>query len=212
MENIVWDTTPSTRVTKKEQFTTAVVTMSALAGKGAGRKFTFNKAAQELLNVEGEDRVSFGFTPDGYHIYIRKASGETGFQLTKTCSFSDKKTFEFISKRLELDNNVENHFDIVNAPMEGNIFELILRTPMTEMVEGFANATEVVEFKSMDLGTITCPEDSGDEVPNCPQPEPTIEEERVSIADLADEDVEETAETLDLSTHIESEEETDEWA
>lgn len=201
---LVWDTIPSQRTTKKEQFTTPVVTIAALVKEGVGRKFTFNKASQELLNIEGESRVSFGFTPDGHHIYIRKASGTAGFQLTKTCTFSDKKTFEFISKNLELDNSVENHFDIVPAPMEGNVYELILRTPMTEMAEGFSKSADIIEFAKTELGEIT------EEVTHTP-----------FAGGIIDETVEETTETLDLTEHVAkdeasaitaSTEETDEWS
>ena len=112
MEDFTWDAVPSQRQRKTEKFAYAVMTMSALAKPGAGRKFTFNKASQELLNIQGEDKVSFGFNADRTVVAIRKAEGDTGFKLTKTCTFSDKKTFEFISKTLELSNDVENEFSI----------------------------------------------------------------------------------------------------
>ena len=112
MEDFTWDAVPSQRQRKTEKFAYAVMTMSALAKPGAGRKFSFNKAAQELMSIEGEDRISFGFNADRTVVAIRKAEGDTGFKLTKTCTFSDKKTFEFISKTLELSNDVENEFKI----------------------------------------------------------------------------------------------------
>ena len=112
MENFTWDAVPSQRQRKTEKFAYAVMTMSALAKPGAGRKFSFNNAAQELMSIEGEDRVSFGFNADRTIVAVRKAEGDTGFKLTKTCTFSDKKTFEFISKTLELSNDVENEFSI----------------------------------------------------------------------------------------------------
>lgn len=112
MEDFTWDAVPSQRQRKTEKYDYPVMTMAALAKPGAGRKFSFNKAAQELLNVEGEDRVSFGFSNDRTIVAIRKAEGDTGFKLTKTCTFSDKKIFEFISKTLELSNDVENEFKI----------------------------------------------------------------------------------------------------
>lgn len=112
MENFTWDAVPSQRQRKTEKYDYPVMTMAALAKPGAGRKFTFNKAAQDLLDIQGEDRVSFGFSADRTIVAIRKAEGDTGFKLTKTCTFSDKKIFEFISKTLELSNDVENEFKI----------------------------------------------------------------------------------------------------
>ena len=112
MEDFTWDAVPSQRQRKTEKYDYPVMTMAALAKPGAGRKFSFNKAAQELLNIEGEDKVSFGFNNDRTIVAIRKAEGDTGFKLTKTCTFSDKKIFEFISKTLELSNDVENEFKI----------------------------------------------------------------------------------------------------
>ncbi len=112
MENFTWDAVPSQRQRKTEKYDYPVLTMAALSKPGAGRKFTFNKAAQNLLDIQGEDRVSFGFNADRTIVAIRKAEGDAGFKLTKTCTFSDKKIFEFISKTLELSNDVENEFKI----------------------------------------------------------------------------------------------------
>jgi hypothetical protein len=114
MEDFTWDAVPSQRQRKTEKYDYAVMTMAALAKSGAGRKFSFNKAAQELLNLQGEDRISFGFNADRTVIAIRKAEEDTGFKLTKTCTFSDKKIFEFISKTLELSNDLENEFKILD--------------------------------------------------------------------------------------------------
>ena len=112
MENFTWDAVPSQRQRKTEKYNYPVVTMAALSKPGAGRKFTFNKSAQELLNIQGEDRVSFGFNADRTIVAIRKSEKDTGFKLTKTCTFSDKKMFEFISKTLGLSNDLENEFKI----------------------------------------------------------------------------------------------------
>lgn len=112
MEDFTWDAVPSQRQRKTEKYDYPVMTMAALTKPGAGRKFTFNKASQEVLNIQGEDRVSFGFSSDRTIVAIRKAEKDAGFKLTKTCTFSDKKIFEFISKTLELSNDVENEFKI----------------------------------------------------------------------------------------------------
>lgn len=112
MEDFTWDAVPSQRQRKTEKYNYPVMTMAALTKPGAGRKFSFNKAAQDFMSIEGEDRISFGFSPDRSIVALRKAEGDAGFKLTKTCTFSDKKTFEFISKTLELSNEIENDFKI----------------------------------------------------------------------------------------------------
>ena len=78
MENLIWDGVPVQRQRRGEKFNFAVVTMSAVDKPGAGRKFSFNKAAQDVLGIQGEDRVSFGFSTDRTIIAIRKAAGDAG--------------------------------------------------------------------------------------------------------------------------------------
>ena len=177
MQSIVWGAIPTTRNRKEEMFNGPVVTMSALKGLGAGRKFSFNKAAQEILGIQGEDAVMFGFDTNSLAIFITKSGLTEGiFKLTKTCTFSDKKTFEFIAKRLELDTEVENHFDLTLGTTQGTC-EMILRTPMTVGMENLANGKEVTSFQSMDLGEIT------------------LEDNIVPISEIIGEDVKETEET-----------------
>jgi hypothetical protein len=89
--------------------------MSAIDKPGAGRKFTFNKAAQDVLGINGEDRVSFGFSTDRTIIAVRKAAGDAGLKLTKTCTLSDKRTYDFIAKILDLDITQETDLEIVAA-------------------------------------------------------------------------------------------------
>lgn len=159
MEGIIWGNVPAQRKRKEEKYNFAVVTMSAIDKPGAGRKFSFNKASQDLLGIQGEDRISFGFTPDGKHIYLRKADGEAGFQLTKTCTISDKRTYEFISKRLGLDNSVENEFVVLSVAdtMGAGICEMEVLT-----------ATEAVEFSNTQLGEISDVEDLSADVSSVP--------------------------------------------
>lgn len=148
MENVVWDAVPVQRTRKQEKYSTPVVTMSAIDKPGAGRKFSFNKAAQDALGVAGEDRVTFGFQADGNKIFIRKESNpEAGFQLTKTCSLSDKKTYEFIVKRWNLNSEVETELDLV---MSNNFGELFIKNTsdnvpvVTEEVEETITIEETV--------------------------------------------------------------------
>lgn len=144
MQDLIWDAVPAQRKRKEEKYNFAAVTMSAIDKPGAGRKFSFNKAAQESLGIQGEDRVSFGFTADGQHIFIRKASGDAGFQLTKTCTLSDKRTYEFIAKRLKLDTTVESEFTLVAADNIGaGVFEMSIMT------------TPVINFEVRDLGEVS---------------------------------------------------------
>jgi hypothetical protein len=129
MENVVWGLVPAQRTRKQEKFNGPVVTMSAIDKPGAGRKFSFNKAAQELLGIVGEDRVSFGFIPaeKSFGIFVRKVTDDSGFLLTKTCTFSDKKTYEFIAKRLDLNTEVETNFDVAMVAGQ-NYAQLTLKT------------------------------------------------------------------------------------
>ncbi len=159
MEDFTWDAVPSQRQRKTEKYDYPVMTMAALAKPGAGRKFSFNKAAQELLNVKGEDRISFGFSNDRTIVAIRKAEGDTGFKLTKTCTFSDKKIFEFISKTLELSNDVENEFkildrdgyyklELISENVSNNEIEEVLETEEIEapVVENTVEKTTSIEL------------------------------------------------------------------
>ena len=167
MEEFTWDAVPSQRQRKTEKYDYPVMTMAALAKPGAGRKFSFNKAAQELLNIEGEDKVSFGFNNDRTIVAIRKAEKDSGFKLTKTCTFSDKKIFEFISKTLELSNDVENEFKILDTngyyklelmsnAISHDQLEEAIESKETEIVAdtiGNVNYPEVEETTSIELDT-----------------------------------------------------------
>ena len=158
MQDLIWDAVPAQRKRKEESFSAPTMTLSAIAKVGAGRKFSFNKAAQVALGIDGGDRVSFGFAPDGSSIFIRKVTLETeGFALTQSCTISDKKTYEFIAKRLELNTEVENHFDIM--PLEG-YSELVLRTAVAE---------EVIEFNTMNVGEVSDEEDMDADLSTIPE-------------------------------------------
>ncbi len=154
MEDFTWDAVPSQRQRKTEKYDYPVMTMAALAKPGAGRKFSFNKAAQELLNVKGEDRISFGFSNDRTIVAIRKAEGDTGFKLTKTCTFSDKKIFEFISKTLELSNDVENEFKILDRDGYYKL-ELMSNDISNDEIEEVIEATQLSVPKATIVETMT---------------------------------------------------------
>jgi hypothetical protein len=115
METLTWGT-PSLRTKKVEKYTTPVVTMTALTKKGAGRKFTFNKAAQKALNLEGGvTNLAFGFGETTNHIVIAAFESPEAhtFMINKSYGMSDKKTFDYIVKRLNLNTDVENELHFV---------------------------------------------------------------------------------------------------
>ena len=73
---INWGIPNAGRTKKEEQFNTPVVTMSAIIKDGAGRKFSFNKAAAEALGLVKPDEnnasyVSFGF--NGNDLYCKSS-------------------------------------------------------------------------------------------------------------------------------------------
>lgn len=115
--------TPVLRQKKVERFDTPVVTMSALAGKGSGRKFMFNKAAQDALGLVKFDEeagdvsyVSFGRNTVTNEIFVIASTTETEgmkmFKTNKSFAFSDKKTYEFLTRTLGLSNVAENHLKL----------------------------------------------------------------------------------------------------
>lgn len=163
MEDLVWDNVPAQRKRKTEKYNFPVVTMSAIEKVGAGRKFTFNKAAQELLEIEGEDRVSFGFSTDRKIIAVRKASGDNGIQLTKTCTISDKKTYDFIVKLLDLNTSVENDFS-VDTHNGLNVLNLLNRTTGTQ-------EEETIQFEVTNVGEVSEEEDLSADVSSVPTAE-----------------------------------------
>ena len=184
MEGLIWDEVPAQRKRKEEQFAFPVVTLSAIAKLGAGRKFSFNAAAQKELDVTGGDRVSFGFSTDKKLAAVRKATGDQGFALTQTCTISDKKTYEFMVKMFSLDTAIENHFEIslVNG--------LHTLSPVLS-----ANTEEVVfEINTVDVGEISDEEDFSADLRGIPTTESLgIEaadevEEMVVSATIEDED------------------------
>lgn len=143
MENFVWDAVPAQRPQKVEKYNYPVVTMGIVI-KGGARKFSFNKASQELLDIKGEGRVSFGFNTEAKIVAVRKAEGEAGLRLTKTCTTSDKRTYEFMSKLLELSNDVENEFKI-NSEIP-NVYTLVRILEETSVEEAYSNE-EAEEMK-----------------------------------------------------------------
>lgn len=162
MEDLVWDSVPAQRKRKTEKYNFPVVTMSAIEKVGAGRKFTFNKAAQELLEIEGEDRISFGFSTDRKIIAVRKASGDNGIQLTKTCTISDKKTYDFIVKLLDLNTSVENDFSI-DTHNGLNVLNILNHANVAQ--------EETIQFEVTNVGEVSEEEDFSADTSSVPTAE-----------------------------------------
>jgi hypothetical protein len=190
MEGLIWDEVPAQRKRKEEQFAFPVVTLSAIAKLGAGRKFSFNAAAQKELDVTGGDRISFGFSTDKKLAAVRKATGDQGFALTQTCTISDKRTYEYMVKMFGLDTAIENHFEIslVNG--------LHTLSPVLS-----ANTEEVVfEINTVDVGEISDEEDFSADLRGIPTAESlgiaAAEEVEEMVAPAPSEDEDSTEESV----------------
>lgn len=129
MSNLDWGV-PTQRKRKTEKFDTPVITMARLEKTGAGRKFSFNKAAQEAFGIDSEveQTVMVGFEKgEGKNgIFVKVVNGENdlGYKLTKSATFSNKKVFEFITNLRDLINDVENELHLVESEEVAEAFEV----------------------------------------------------------------------------------------
>jgi len=138
MENVNWGVPTRNRNKKTEKYDTPVLTMVALEEKGKKRKFCLNKALVEALNiVGGETKVNFGFGPEG--IYL--GTFDEGLLVKKNNSFSDRKTYDYMTKVLNLDTNVENELHFTSLD---NGF-LISKYPSNEIEDAEITVLEVSE-------------------------------------------------------------------
>jgi hypothetical protein len=155
MDNLQWGV-PQQRTKKVEKFNTSVITMSSLAKKGAGRKFSFNKAAIEALGLEGgESYITFGFDPkNGIVVLASKDETPSALKITKSFSVSNKKTFEYIAKTKELDTEVENYLHLVTV--EGQPY---MEVSMIEVGDGSEPSATTEEEETVEA----IPEDSTSE-------------------------------------------------
>lgn len=115
MSEVNWGL-PIQRTAKVEKFDTPVLIMSALSEKGSGRKFSFNKAAQELLGlIGGESHVKIGFGDGNIYVQGLTAEGDNTFSMTKKCTFSNKRVYEYIVKTSNLTTTEENYLHLVKV-------------------------------------------------------------------------------------------------
>jgi hypothetical protein len=121
---------PSQRKVKQEAYPdNAIITMGVDGGKGKSRQLTFNKRASELLSINDKSRIAFAFSPEGgVAIANTDQNGidpSAGIRVTKSKprKVSDKKTYDYIKKILDLDTSVETLFE-VQLSEDGDGFEM----------------------------------------------------------------------------------------
>jgi len=124
MEDVKWGVPSQAKAKKVEKYDTPVVTMAALNKKGANRKLSFNKAAREALNlVGGETNIAFGFNGENsICISTFKKPDAYTFVINKGFGLRDKRTFEYISKILELDSKLENELHFHKEESEDQVY------------------------------------------------------------------------------------------
>lgn len=200
MEGLIWDEVPAQRKRKQEQFAFPVITLSAITKLGAGRKFSFNAAAQKHLDITGGERISFGFSTDKKLAAVRKATGEQGFPLTQACTISDKKTYEFMVKIFGLNTAVENHFEITEVNGLNTLSPVLEYGTVKEEEE-----TPVFEINTTHVGEISDEEDLGPDLRGIPTTESfgiaaATEEEEVEeavvVSSFDEEDEDSTEESV----------------
>jgi|688.fasta_scaffold03908_19 hypothetical protein len=199
MEGLIWDEVPAQRKRKQEQFAFPVITLSAITKLGAGRKFSFNAAAQKHLDITGGERISFGFSTDKKLAAVRKATGEQGFPLTQACTISDKKTYEFMVKIFGLNTAVENHFEITEVNGLNTLSPVLAYGTVKE------EETPVFEINTTHVGEISDEEDLGPDLRGIPTTESfgiaaATEEEEVEeavvVSSFDEEDEDSTEESV----------------
>jgi hypothetical protein len=160
-------------------------------------------AQKTIKEAQSSLESSFGFSTDRKIISIRKATEDSGIQLTKTCTISDKKTYDFIVKLLNLNTSVENDFsiDAHNGLFVLNILNHTTAPQEEEVIEfQVTNVGEISEEQdlSADVSSVPTAESFGveaaveEEVEDAVMPEPTYEdatEERDDQEDNTEEDV-----------------------
>lgn len=110
--------------TKVEKYPNTAVATLAIAEKGKGRKIYFNEKAATLLGLPEEDAtVAFSFDNG---IWITNGNNpnipeEVKLHISKSIPrrLSDKKTFDYIIKTNDLNDQMENEFQLVERVIDG---------------------------------------------------------------------------------------------
>ena len=108
--------------------TIPVLTMELVKGDGYNRRFSLNKRALEVMNINpGESQIIFAFDDTENKAYLANYSSEDSLLVGKNQAFSNKKYYEYISKTKQLDTSVDNYFELTNPKQVGEIevYELV---------------------------------------------------------------------------------------
>lgn len=132
---------PLERGASKEKYEFPVLTMEAWRGKGTAKRFALNKAASELLVGES---ASVGFVFQEEAIYLANTTdtnAKESYEVTKGTprTFSNAKIYDYIVKTLELDNSVDNEFNLeqLNDTLYNNypVLSVSLLSHETQVIE-----------------------------------------------------------------------------
>lgn len=135
---------PNQRKTKEEKYPdTPVLTLDIEGDKGTSRKIFLNESACKLLNL-ADDKAQIAFSFEN-GIFIANAGqsqipDEYAINVTKNAPrrVSDKKTYEYIAKVLDLDTSIENEFKLSTVEIKDGapvVFQLISLTNVTDKVD-----------------------------------------------------------------------------
>lgn len=112
----------SRRSTKVEKYSTPVAT-TVIAEEKKARSIMFNEAAVNALGLKEDAQVAFSFE-NGIFVFNGDDPNipeEVKINVTKLepRKISDKKTYEYLLKSLELTDAQENEFDLIATTVDG---------------------------------------------------------------------------------------------
>lgn len=132
---------PNQRKTREEKYpNTPIMTLGIEGAKGTARTMVFNPKACEKLGLE-DDKAIVAFSFDnGIYVLNGNQQGvpsEHTIKVTKNYPrrISDKKTYEYMSKVLGLDNSIENEFELKSIDAiagQPTIFKLVVYTDVLQ--------------------------------------------------------------------------------
>lgn len=160
---------PNQRRKREEQFPNAsILTLDIDGGKGTSRAMLLNSKAVETLGLDELSSIFFGFEEDVICIGNAAQAGvpsDIAIKVTKGSprKVSDKRTYEYIGGLLELDNAVQNHFQLEEFASEDgqpNMFKLVSYVEDNSEVQAdttasFGEAATITEGVSEETGNAT---------------------------------------------------------
>jgi hypothetical protein len=146
---------PSQRKVKVEKYpNNAIVTVGVDGGKGKSRQLIFNKRACELLNITDDSRIAFAFEYNTTKFALANTDqngidAKDGIRVTKSKprKVSDKKTYNYIKKIMNLDTDVENLFELQLSTEDNGGLEVYDALPF---IEGGVEVDGEIEDASME--------------------------------------------------------------